>query len=461
MQGAIFIDLHVNRERKMNYTIKDILRMEVTPALGCTEPSAVALCAASAASLLPDKNIISIEVWLDPNIYKNAMGVAIPVAGGIYGIDMAAMLGAFCGDPLLGLEVFRDMDDESVARAEKFICDHEVKICLLENIKRIFIKTKLISGADIAEAQIEDSHDNITALRFNGKQIETHRILSGTRETYDTVQQMEAWLIKLSLDEIVSLIDELDSDDFEFIREGIRYNTALSEYGLKNGSGLGIGLTFERLVSEGLLKKDMILAARILTSAASDARMSGASMPAMSSAGSGNHGLTAVLPILAVNKYIARSDETRVLKAIALSHVLTAYIKVHTGRLSAVCGCSIAAGAGAAGGITYLMNGTLHHIAGAIKNLIEDLAGVICDGAKAGCSLKLATAAGTAVQSALFALHGIDVKSTDGIIASTPEQTMKNIGELSTCGMIETDRTILRIMIRKQFEKFKSAGARS
>jgi L-cysteine desulfidase len=263
---------------------------------------------------------------------------------------------------------------------------------------------------------------------------------------------LEQWISGLSLEEMVEFLDDLDAEDFEFIEEGIRYNMALAMHGLKYGPGLGIGMTLERLVCEGLLKKDMILAARILTAAASDARMSGVNLPAMSSAGSGNHGLTAVLPIRALIDYVTYEDPLRVLRAIALSHILTIYIKAHIGRLSAICGCSVAAGAGAAGGIAYLLNGNTHHIAGAIKNLIGDLAGVICDGAKAGCSLKLATAAGTAVQSALLALHGIDVKPTDGIIASTSEQTMRNVGELSTQGMAETDRTILRIMITKHFE---------
>ncbi len=442
----------------MSYSIKDILRMEVAPALGCTEPSAVALCTAAAASLLPDKNFSSIEVWLDPNIYKNAMGVAIPVAGGVYGIDMAAALGAFGGDPTLALEVFKSVGNEAVERAGAFLKKPGVTINLLEKSKKIFIRARIRSGGDTAESEIEDVHDNISMLKKNGTRIENHRLLSGARESRSALHRMEEWLTKLPLSGLVRLIDDLDADDLEFIREGIRYNMALAHHGLKNGPGLGIGLTLERLVSEGLLKKDMVLAARILTSAASDARMSGVGLPAMSSAGSGNHGLTAILPIMAVREYIAPGEERRALEAIALSHVITAYIKAHTGRLSAVCGCSVAAGAGAAGGIAYLMNGTLHHIAGAIKNLIEDLAGVICDGAKAGCSLKLATAAGTAAQSALFALHGIDVKSTDGIIASTPEQTMKNIGEISTRGMIETDRTILQIMIRKQFGNVKSPG---
>ncbi len=436
----------------MAYTVKDVLAIEVAPALGCTEPSAVALSAAAAASLLPEKNIDTVEVWLDPNIYKNALGVAIPGTRGEYGIELAAALGAFSGDPYLGLEVFQPVDDQAIAQAREFVKNHNVTIHLMEYQKGIYIRTLVTAGSRRAEALVEGSHDNITRLSLDGESLGDNPLISRSAGARNTLAGLEEWLSRLSLEELIALLDELDAEDLEFIREGIRCNTTLAEYGLKYGPGLGIGCAFGRLVSEGLLKKDMILAARILTSAASDARMAGVKLPAMSSAGSGNHGLTAILPIWAVSGYITCDDETRVLRAIALSHILTAYIKAHTGRLSAVCGCSVAAGAGAAGGITYLMNGTIHHIAGAITNLIGDLAGVICDGAKAGCSLKLATAAGTAVQSALFALHGIDVKCTDGIVASTPEQTMKNVGELSTKGMIETDRTILQIMIKKRFD---------
>jgi L-cysteine desulfidase len=225
----------------------------------------------------------------------------------------------------------------------------------------------------------------------------------------------------------------------------------LADYGLKFGPGLNVGMTLERLVRQRLLCKDMGMAARILASGAADARMAGVKLPAMSSAGSGNHGLTATLPIRAVRDFIDCTDKT-FLEAVALSHVLTAYVKAQTGRLSAVCGCSIAAGAGAAAGITYLLGGHLKHIAGAITNLTEDLAGVICDGAKAGCSLKLATAAGSAVQAALFALQGVNVMATDGIIGHSPEQTLQNVGTLSTQGMVETDRTILKIMLAKQFQ---------
>jgi len=435
----------------MAYTIKDILRIEVAPALGCTEPAAVALCAAAAVNLLPDKKFTSIEVSVDPNIFKNGMAVSIPGAGGGKGIALATALGAFGGDPSLRLEVLEPVDDEIAERARNFIHEKNVTLNLLKEKNHIYIHVKVTGGNNYAEAVIEELHDSITSLKVNGKEVKASPLLASVSSKKNYLRDLETWLTKCSLVDLVALLDNLDSDDNAFLEEGIAYNMKLAEYGLRFGPGLGIGKTYERLVVEGILKKDMALQAKILTSAASDARMSGVKLPAMSSAGSGNHGLTALLPIWAAKDYLSGLDRERILKALALSHLITASVKAHTGRLSAVCGCSVAAGAGAAGGIAYLMGGAISHISSAIKNLISDLAGIICDGAKDSCSLKLATAAGTAVQAALFSLHGIDVKATDGIIADSTEATIRNVGELSVKGMIETDRTILDIMVEKNF----------
>jgi L-cysteine desulfidase len=436
----------------LQFTPKDILAVEVAPALGCTEPVAIALCSAAAASVLPDRDISSIEIWVDPNIYKNGIAVLIPGTNGLSGLDVAAALGASGGDPTLRLEVLRPITEAVALRAKRFTEESPVSVNIVTDTKGLFIRSIVRTRTDEAECIIRGHHDNIVSLKLNGGDITGHPLLVGEdcgAQKID-LQQVEEWLRKLSLKRLVEFLDDLDGEDLEFLEKGVQTNLRLAEYGLKFGSGLGIGKTFERLVRQRLIRSDMIVAARTLTSAASDARMAGVPLPAMSSAGSGNHGLTATLPIWAVKDYL-ECDHKTVLEAVALSHFITAYVKAHTGRLSAVCGCSIAAGAGATAGITYLLGGDLHHMAGAIMNLVEDLAGVICDGAKPGCSLKLATAAGTAVQAALFAIHGVRVQSTDGIIGFSPEQTMRNVGELSTQGMIETDRTILKIMLDKKF----------
>jgi len=425
--------------------------MEVAPALGCTEPTAVALCAATARSILKEQEIDSIEVLVDANVYKNGFAVSIPGAENYTGIDVAAALGAFGGSPNKKLEVLESVSSESLKKAVAFVKAGKVTIKVLEEQRGIFIHAKIGAGENTAEARIEKTHDNITRMMNNGKDLPCAALLYSVKESKTALAELETWLKTLSLEELILLLEDLDSEDLTFLKEGVETNLRLADYGLIHGPGLAVGSTLNRLMREGILKKDIIFSAKMLTSAACDARMAGVKLPAMSSAGSGNHGLTAILPIWAVKDYLVCTDE-EVLKAIALSHIITGYIKAYTGRLSAVCGCSIAAGSGATAGITYLMGGNVKHIAGAIKNIIGDLAGVICDGAKAGCSMKLATAANAAVQSALFSLRGITIQSTDGIIGNSGEQTMRNIGQLSTQGMVAADQTILNIMVNKKFD---------
>jgi len=434
----------------MSFTAKDILQMQVAPALGCTEPVAIALGAAAAASFFEDTNRIdTIEIWLDPNIYKNGLGVIIPGTRGMIGLDTSAVLGALAGDPFLGLEVLKPVNDSVVEKAKTFLAEKEVVVNLREE-QGLYIRCVLRCGGDTAESLITQLHSNIVELKFNGRVISDSQLLSSQHAGAggNRYEELEDWLKKQTLTDLVSLIDDLDKDDLQFIEHGVQCNLKLAAYGLKHGTGLGIGKALERMIKDKLMVKDMASTAKILTSAAADARMGGVKLPAMSSAGSGNHGLTATLPIWAIKDFIDHDDET-VLRAIGLSHIVTAYVKAHTGRLSAVCGCSVAAGAGAAAGITYLIGGNAVHMAGAIHNLSEDLAGIICDGAKAGCAIKLNTAAGSAVQAALLSLQGVNVQGTDGIIGDSFEKTIQNVGNLSTNGMIETDRTILKIMQQK------------
>lgn len=437
----------------MAFPVKEILRMEVAPALGCTEPVAIALCAAAAASLLPDGELDSLEIWVDPNIYKNGIAVSIPGTEGLSGLDMAATLGAVGGDPALSMEVLAPINEVAVAGAKRLLAAGKIKVNLLKETG-LYIKVLLHKGPEVAEAVIRDLHDNVVSLSLNGDEILEHPLLAGSNNgSKSRLSEMEGWLKEQPLTKLLDLVDEFDQEDMEFLEQSVLVNLKLADHGMKHGSGLGIGKALERLTRQGMIKKDMVVAAKMLASAAADARMAGVKLPAMASAGSGNHGLTAVLPIWAVKDYLEVDGET-VLKAVGLSHLVTAYVKAHTGRLSALCGCSIAAGAGATAGVTYLLGGNLSHIAGAVKNMTEDLAGVICDGAKAGCALKLSTAAGSAVLSALYALQGVSVQPTDGIVGHTLEQTTKNVGLLSTEGMVETDRTILKIMLEKHFQEY-------
>ncbi|MCB2228350.1 MAG: L-serine ammonia-lyase, iron-sulfur-dependent, subunit alpha [Desulfarculaceae bacterium] len=434
----------------MAYTIKDVLRLEVAPALGCTEPVAVALGAAAAASLLPGGEVESIEVSLDPNVYKNGLAISIPGSNGATGLDTAAALGALAGNPHMGLEVLAPVSEPDLERVQKFLEEKRVKLKVLDP-GGLRIETTVRADGHEARSLITHLHDNIVGLWLDDEKLENHALLSPQGVGgVSPMAELEDWLRGQSLEQLLALVEGLDQEDLDFLKQGMEHNLRLANYGLKHGPGLAIGRTLERIVRQGLLKRDMALAARILTSAAADARMAGIKLPAMSSAGSGNHGLTAILPLVAVKEFI-NCDERTLLEAMGFSHVITAYIKAFTGRLSAVCGCSVAAGAGATSAVTYMLGGQTKHIAAAIKILTGDLAGVICDGAKTGCAIKLATAAGSAVQAALFSLHGVEVDPIQGIMGLTMEKTSENLGALSTQGMVETDRTILKIIMDKHF----------
>lgn len=435
----------------MQYSVKDILRFEVSPALGCTEPTAVALGAAAAASLItgsrqPDR----IEIRLDPNIFKNGLAVCIPGTGGRSGLELAAALGAVAGRPELKMEVLAGITEKQVEKASGLIRSNRVTVHLLYEKKGLYINTRIVSGPDTAESVIESQHDNVTRLLLNGRPPENPPVATAGKGSgkEGRSEEFERFLKQLSLKQAVSMVREFDAEDLAFIKKGIEMNMELSSHGLSHNCGLRVGKTFETLVREGFIRDDVIHKARVLTSAASDARMSGASLPAMSSAGSGNHGLTAIIPVKVVADHIGASEK-ELCRAVGLSHIITACVKSHTGRLAAICACSVASGAGAAAAVAWLLGASVDRIGSAVENIIEDLAGVICDGAKNSCAIKLATASGNAVQAALFSIYDLNVKMTDGIVGDTPEKTIRNIGILSSEGMIETDRTILKIMLEK------------
>jgi L-cysteine desulfidase len=431
----------------MNYCIKDILRLEVAPALGCTEPTAIALGSAAAASVLPSDNPVdSIEIQLDPNIFKNGLAVSIPGTHGRSGLELAAALGAIAGDARLRMEVLKPITDRDVDCAIDLVARGKVKVTLLEHHRGLLVKTRIKKGLDIAESVIETLHDNITSLCLNGRGMRENDLFpSPLRGEKNQTAALELWLKNRSMDAMIDMVADLDQEDLDFIQRGIDMNMALARHGLENTVGLAVGATLESLAVKGIVARDMVHRARVLTAAAADARMSGVSLPAMSSAGSGNHGLTVILPVKAVADHL-KSDREILCRAVGLSHVVTACVKAHTGRLAAICACSVAAGAGAAGAIAWLLKGTSDQINGDVENIIEDLAGVICDGAKNACALKLDTAAARAVQAALFAVNGLTVKVTDGIVGGSAQKTIHNLGILSSQGMAETDRTILVIM---------------
>ena len=442
----------------MGFTIKDILHnkaktllhLETQAGLGCTEPAAIGLCAAAAASLLKERKIDSIDVTMDPNIYKNAMGVIIPASNGQAGIPLASAMGAVAGEPGNRLEIFLTVDGPALAAAEKLVGDGKVKASIREGKPPgLYIRTVIKSGGHTAEAVVEGHHDNISSVKLDGKARKLEASGSaGSDEEYDT-DELGRWLNSMSLADIVDLLDSLDSDDVAYIRQGIGLNMKLVQYGLTNGPGLGVGKTQQSLLRQGLLRNDMVVAGGMFAAAGIDSRMGGAMLPAMTLAGSGNQGISASTPIRAVADYATLEDDLILVKAVTLSDLITINIKTHAGRLGPMCGSAVAGGGGVAAGVAYLLGGNLEKIGGAICNHLENTAMLICDGAKTSCALKVGAAAGAAVQAALLALHGTIVQPTDGFIDTTPEATMAHVGKLTQKGLASMDPAILEIMLHK------------
>ncbi|MCJ7684754.1 MAG: L-serine ammonia-lyase, iron-sulfur-dependent, subunit alpha [Desulfobacteraceae bacterium] len=441
----------------MGFALKDILHnkaktllhLETDPGLGCTEPAAIGLSAAAAVTLLKEKTIESIEVTTDPNIYKNAMGVIIPGSEGQSGIPLAAAMGAVAGDPENRLQVFSTIDKQGLEKAESLLREGKVSAEIKEGQTGLYIQTIIKAGGHTVEAVISGRHDHIESLKIDGKTQKDHPLLAGKGSEDSNVEDLKQWLTSLSIGEIVDLLDGLDRDDVIYIQKGIDLNMELVKYGLSHGPGLGVGKTQQSLIRQGLLKNDMVLAGGIFASAGIDSRMGGAMLPAMTLAGSGNQGIAASTPIVAVTGFATIEDNLLLIKSVALSYFLTCYIKSLTGRIGPLCGSSVAGGAGVAAGVTYLLGGTVEKIGGAIKNHIENFAAIICDGAKTSCALKVGEAASSGVKSALMALQGAVVKPVDGIIDESPEATMRNLGKLTQFGLKSMDPAILDIMLHK------------
>lgn len=426
--------------------IIEILNKEVKPAVGCTEPVAVALNTACAADLLPNdsKEISKITVELSKGIYKNGMDVGIPNTKKI-GLDVAASLGA-ATSPKHGLEILGKISSEELKKSEKESELYEVDIKVAkDNNKSIYIKTTIENSKHTSIAITEDKHDNLVYLSLDGKEILNKRNDASNQAAIS--ESSDSSFYSLPIDTIVKEIEEIDYEDIKFLLDGIEMNVQVAKVGIEGKYGLGIGYNFNKNIEKGNISKDFANLAYMLTAAASDVRMSGQSMPVMSSSGSGNNGLTAILPLAAYREIKNVSDEN-LAKAAAISHIITSYVKKYIGRLSNLCGCSLAASIGSGSAIAWLLAGR-EHITPTINNIIANQAGVICDGAKPGCALKLGTAAATAVQSALLAIEGSVIKDHNGIASRSAEESIRNLGILSSDGMKPVDDAVIGIMLNR------------
>ena len=416
-----------------------IINDRVKPALGCTEPVSTALAAAHATRLLgrrPER----LDILVSGNLLKNGMGVGIPGTGEV-GLPIAAAIGSLGGDPDAGLEVLATVTPEQVKIGRQMVDNGQVSIAITETESVLYSEVLATAGEDSARVIIRDDHTRVTLRERNGLPVMDASV-------QDCDEECRAMCCpELSVEAIYEFATEADLDKLRFILKTAELNGALAEAGLGEDFGLKIGKTFRRNIEKGFLSEDLAVLAMMRSSAASDARMDGAMLPAMSNSGSGNQGIAATMPVVAVADRIGASEE-QLIRALIMSHLTAIHIKSHLNTLSALCGATTA-GTGSSAAITWLLGGDLEQAGHAICNMFGDVTGMFCDGAKTGCSLKVSTSASAAVKAALMALDGTRISEHEGIIEECVEKTIDNIGLLGNQGMEQTDTMILQIMTAK------------
>jgi L-cysteine desulfidase len=432
--------------------IIELIRKEVKPALGCTEPIAVALAVAKAMEIIEDKcapvsgwrmgRSYGLRIEVSGNILKNGMGVGIPGTG-MVGLHIAAALGAVCGRSEYGLEVLNDLDEASIAHAKELVEQKSVTVGLADTTLKLYVKAYIDYDGHCASAIIENDHDNIVETGFDGALLTSSRKEAGA----ESPDQKTTLDYHLTVREIVDFASTVAYDDIEFILESRTLNLALAKEGLTGRYGLKVGYAINLNDNREVFGEDFLCYAMSLTAAASDARMAGCTLAAMSNSGSGNQGITVTMPIIAYSLRYGTDDE-RLARALVLSHLIAIHIKGYLGKLSALCGCVIAS-TGSACGLVYLRGGDYQQICAAIKNMIGNITGMVCDGAKVGCAMKVASGVSSALQSAVLAREGICISAHDGIIENDIEKTIRNLGQIGSVGMQHTDNMILDIMVCK------------
>ncbi|HBH20874.1 MAG TPA: hypothetical protein DDX33_02435 [Rikenellaceae bacterium] len=424
-------------ERK---SIIELINKEVVPAIGCTEPVAVALCVAKASEVL-GKEPESIELLLSANILKNAMGVGIPGTGMI-GLPIAVALGAIAGHSEYGLEVLKDITSEDVTRGKRFIDEGRIHISLKDGIEeKLYVEVTVKSGDDTAQAIISGGHTKFVYVCHNGDVLLDHRAGSSSFASDDERP------VKLSLHKVWEFATESPLGELSFILKARDLNKSAAESSFKGEYGHRIGKMLNHEKEKQMIGDSVFIKMLSYTSAACDARMAGAMIPVMSNSGSGNQGIAATLPVVVFADENHASEE-QLTRALTLSHLTAIYIKQSLGRLSALCGCVVAA-TGSSCGITYLMGGGYKEVTYAVKNMIANLTGMICDGAKPSCAMKLTSGVSTAVLSAMMAMEHECVSCVEGIIDDDVDRCVSNLTRIGRDGMNETDRLVLDIMTGK------------
>ena len=420
-------------DKQMRERIIALVHKEVVPAIGCTEPMCVALCTARATEQLgckPEK----IEVALSANILKNAMGVGIPGTG-MTGLPIAVALGALIGKSAYQLEVLRDLTAESLEEGKRFVAEGRITIRQKEGYcDKLYAEVTCIAGAKRATAIIAGSHTHF---------VEESHAPQESREA----QEAQSEDIALDMATVYRFATEAPLEEIRFIMEARKYNMEAAREALQGNYGHNLGKTIDRPLAKGIFGNSIYSHIISRTASACDARMGGAMIPVMSNSGSGNQGICATNPVCVYAKENENTEE-ELIRALMLSHLTAIYIKQSLGTLSALCGCVVAS-IGSSCGITYLMGGDYEHICFAVKNMIANLTGMICDGAKPACSLKITSGVSTALLSALLAMEGKCVSSSEGIVDDSVDKSIRNLTSIGADAMCKTDDMVLSIMTSK------------
>lgn len=419
------------------------VQQEVKPAVGCTEPISLALAAALAASHLPGP-AERIEALVSPNLMKNGMGVTVPGTG-MVGLPIAAALGALGGDPHAGLEVVKCATPAAIEQAKAMLNRGAVKVGMAAGDDVLFAQATLFYQDRSASVTIAGSHTHVVKIVKDGDVIFDDRFASAAMENACVP---EGYCLKQATAyQVYHFAVTGPLERMRFILEAAHLNDALSLEGLKGSYGLHIGATLQRQRQRGLLAHDLLSEILIRTTAASDARMGGAVMPAMSNSGSGNQGIAATMPVVVVADYLGCDEEKRI-RALMLSHLMAIYIHSKLPALSALCAANTAA-MGAAAGIAWLLEERYEPVAMAISSMIGDVSGIICDGASNSCAMKVSTGASAAYKAVLMALDNSCVTGNEGIVADDVDQSIANLCALASQAMCQTDTQIIEIMAHK------------
>ncbi|MBI6039159.1 L-cysteine desulfidase family protein [Clostridium perfringens] len=415
------------------------LKKEVVPSEGCTEPIAIAYAASIAAEHLKGE-IKEVNIYLSKNVIKNALGVGIPGTGGV-GIEIAAALGISIQKSYKKLTILSNFTGDELKKAKEIVDKNIINIKQKNTHKALYIEVELLAETSKSKVIIEDTHTNVTLIECDDE-----IIMDNNSQVSEDLEE-DYKLFKIA--DIYNFAKEADFDDIKFILESAKMNERVSEEGLKGDYGLQVGSKIIQKGNFNLFSNDASNKIIAASAAASDARMDGCAMPIMTTAGSGNQGIACSIPVAQTARLLDKSEE-ELARALVLSNLVTIRIKKHMGRLSPLCGAGIAGATGASCGITYLLGGDLENINYCINNMISDLSGMICDGAKETCALKIATGTNAAIQCANLAMNGISATANDGIVAKDVEETIESIETLIQNGFKNVDDTILNIMLEKK-----------